>query len=182
MILYIGSVQGHLWPVTELVVKMVQYNCLMYIQPLIWVVIMAPLLWVYLLLARAQSYTVQYNFKWFVTTWLFNSFSNKSPKTAKIENKLLPVSVQIGCDMWLTNHSELYNICTEYKMHWQLCAPLQATSCHHPYYLLPHAYAHCLNIQVLTFIIVHSHLSHSPRIRSDHHPLACIMEKIFSLV
>ena len=52
---------------------------------------------------------VLYNFEWFVTTWLFD-FSNKSPKTAKIETKLLPVSAKISCDAWLMNYSKLYSM------------------------------------------------------------------------
>jgi len=63
---------------------------------------------------RSKWYSRQdqllYNFKWFITTWLlFIYFSGKSPKTAKIEKKLLPVSTQIGCDVWLTNHLKLYS-------------------------------------------------------------------------
>ena len=54
------------------------------------------------------TYKILYTFEWFVTTWLFN-FSDKSPKTAKIEKKILPVSAQIGCDAWPTNHSKLYS-------------------------------------------------------------------------
>ena len=37
-------------------------------------------------------------------------FSHKSPKTAKIETKLLLLSVKIGCDVWLMNHLKLYSI------------------------------------------------------------------------
>ena len=48
-------------------------------------------------------------FEWFITTWLFH-FSDKSPKTAKIEKNLLPLSAKIGCDVWLTNWLKLYSI------------------------------------------------------------------------
>jgi hypothetical protein len=37
-------------------------------------------------------------------------FSDKSPKPAKIEKNLLPVSGKIRCDAWLTNYSKLYSI------------------------------------------------------------------------
>jgi hypothetical protein len=39
----------------------------------------------------------------------FFKFPDKSPKTAKIQTKSLPVSAKNGCDAWLTNHSKLYS-------------------------------------------------------------------------
>ena len=40
----------------------------------------------------------------------FFDSSDKSPKTTKIEIKLLLVSAQVSCDVWLTNHLKLYSI------------------------------------------------------------------------
>ena len=42
------------------------------------------------------------------------NFSQKSPKTVKIETKLLPVSAKIGFDAWLMNNLKLYSNLSRY--------------------------------------------------------------------
>ena len=75
----------------------------------------------------AQTIKVALLYDLFVTTWLFKN-SDKSPKTAKIETKLLPMSAKmIGCDAWLTT---LYSALSKLLFNSRLIINTHATPTH----------------------------------------------------